>query len=205
MRRSTFLRELEKVREYSYYIEDSLKKLEGTASTLVTREGIMEMFRKDVDLIKEDYKKGDISRREAKQSLQDLLRITDELERYVLEIRKLFLKLEEISHSILRKLIEPPEFGVPITVVKGEIREFISQTLEDEIPKREFGVLEVANLSENECKQKINGFIDEYSSGLVITQPELESFIIKILNSARVRFEAKKVGMRIIFTVEGFE
>ncbi len=201
----TFPRKFEEVREYSHYIMDNLKKLEEITPTLVTKEGIIEIFSKDVNLIKEDYKKGNISKREAEKLLEDLHGIAGELERYISEIRELFLKLEESSRSISRKFIEPPEFGVPITVVKEEVRKVINRVLKDGVPKREFGVLELANLSESDVDKKIHDFIDEHSSGLVITLPELERCVIKILNNARVKFETKKVGRRTIFIVEGFE
>ena len=203
MRRCTFLRKLEDVERHCSNIMSMLKELDKEATSLITKEEIVELFEKDANSIKESYERGEISRKEAQQLLQDLHRVADELERYISHVREIFLKLEENSRSILRKLIEPPQFGVPVTVVKGEIKRLINQILGEDIPKREFGVLEVSNLSESECRQKIHEFINEYSSGLVITQPELSECLTKILNDAHVRFEVKKVGVKIIFMVEG--
>jgi len=203
MRQCAFIKKLEEVRENCHRIIDLLEKLHSTAPQLITEEGIMKLFEDDANSIKEDYERGKISRKEAQQLLQDLHRVADELERYVSHVQEIFLKLEEDSHLILKKLIEPPQFGVPVTVVKGEIKRLINQILGEDIPKREFGVLEVSNLSESECRQKIHEFINEYSSGLVITQPELSECVTKILNDAHVRFEVKKVGVKIIFMVEG--
>jgi len=203
MRRCTFLRKLEDVERHCSSIIDRFKELDRKATNLITKEEIVELFEKDANSIKESYERGEISRKEAQQLLQDLHRVADELERYISHIREIFLKLEEDSRSILRKLIEPPQFGVPVTVVKGEIKRLINQILGEDIPKREFGVLEVSNLSESGCRQKIHEFINEYSSGLVITQPELSECLTKILNDAHVRFEVKKVGVKIIFMVEG--
>jgi len=202
MRQCTFLRKLEDVERLCFKIMDMLKELDGEATNLITEGEIVKLFEKDANSIKEGYEMKEISRKEAQQLLQDLHRVADELERYISHVREIFLKLEEDSHSILRKLIEPPQLGVPVTVVKGEIKRLINQILEKDIPKREFGVLEVSNLSESECRQKIHEFINEYSSGLVITQPELSDHVTKILSDAHVRFEVKKVGLKIIFMVE---
>ena len=164
MHRCTFLRKLEYVERHCSNIMSMLKELDKEATSLITKEEIVKLFEKDANLIKEDYERGEVSRKEAQQLLQDLHRVADELERYISHVREIFLKLEENSRSILRKLIEPPQFGVPVTVVKGEIKRFINQILGEDIPKREFGVLEVSNLSESECRQKIHEFINDYSS-----------------------------------------
>lgn len=202
MRQCTFLRKLEDVERRCSNIIGMLKELDKEATSLITKEGIVKLFKEDVNSIKEDYERGKISRKEAQQLLQDLQRVTDELEKYISHVRKIVLKLEEDSLSILRKLIEPPQFGVPVTIVKEEIGRLINQILKEELPRKEFGVLEVSNLSKGELRQKIYEFIDEYYSGLIITPPELSECITKILSNLYMRFDVKKVGVKVIFMVE---
>jgi len=202
MRQCEFLRKLEDVKGYYFKIMDILKKLEEDGTTLITKEGIVKLFEKDANSIKEDYEKGKISRKEAQKLLEDLQEVNGELEKYISHAREVFLELETNSRSILRKLIEPSHFGVPVAVVKKEVKEVINRKLGRGIPKKEFGILELSNLSESECRQKIHEFLYEHSSGLVITQPELSECVAEILSDVRVRFEVKKVGEKVIFTIE---
>jgi len=203
MRRCEFLRKLEEIKGYYFKIMDILKKLEEEGTTLITKEGIVKLFEKDANSIKEDYEKGKISRKEAQKLLEDLQEVNDELEKYISYARELFLELETYSHSILRKLIEPPHFGVPVAVVKKEVEEVINRRLGKSIPKRGFGILELSNLSESECRQKIHEFLYEHSSGLVIAQPELGECVAEILGDVHVRFEVKKVEEKVVFIMEG--
>lgn len=206
MRQFTISRKLDEIDRIRYVFKESFAELEKIVPSLVTENGILEMFEQDMELIKEKYNRGEISRKEALQLLEELDKVADELERYVLRARELLIELERENDTALRKLrkfIEPPQMGIPISIVKGKIKDSIGKIAKRGLPKKEFRILDVSDYSENRCKEEILEFLEEYFSGIVIARPELKECIMEILSERGVKFEVKEMGTKTIFIVEG--
>ncbi|ACS89622.1 hypothetical protein [Thermococcus sibiricus] len=208
MRRPTLVKNLIELEEMNAQIRRTSRGLEEIVPSLLTEEGIARMFKKDKDQIIIDYKKGLISRKEALQQLKELEDIAEDLKKYVFEARELLEKLEIETQKMIIKLREFNEFprvGVPIEYVKERIKEDLRKA-GDELPKKEFGVLDVPEFQRDEYEDALDAikeFLEEYYSGVIVAQPRLKESIIEFLHRNGVRFDVKEVASRIVFTVEG--
>lgn len=205
MRVSTFLKNLYEIEERNEVVRKTLTDLEKIVPPLLTEEGVVGMFERDKERIKADYKKGLISRKEAFQQLKELEYVADNLEKYVFEVRTLLKELERETQEMiieLRRFREVPRAGVSIDYVKGRIKKSLREA-EEELPKKEFGILDVSGLPKDKCERTIREFLEEYYSGVIVAQPRLREFIIELLHGTGVRFEVKEMASRIVFTVEG--
>ncbi|ADT84837.1 hypothetical protein [Thermococcus barophilus] len=210
MRQFTIFRKLEEIDRIRYVFKEFFEKLEKIVPSLVTEDGILEIFEQDMELIQEMYNRGEISRKEALQLLRELDEVADDLEEYVLRVRERLIELERENLAALgklRKSIEPPQIGIPIVIVKEKIKDSIRKIAGSGLPKKDFGILNVSDYPRNYCKEeikeKILGFLEEYSSGIVIARSELKECIMGILSERGMKFEVKEMGTKTIFIVEG--
>lgn len=207
MRRPTIVKNLIELEEMNAQIRRTSRGLEEIVPSLLTEEGIVRMFEKDKEQIIADYKRGLISRKEALQQLKELEDFVDDLnlEGHVSRVRGLLEELEIETQEMIIKLKEFNEFprvGVPIEYVKERIKRSLRKASE-ELPKKEFRILDVSDLQKDICERVIKEFLEEYYSGVMVAQPRLKESIIEFLHRNGVRFDVKEVASRIVFTVEG--
>ena len=209
MRRSTISLMMDTLEEMNKkmnaHITKTLTDLEKIVPSLLTEEGIVRMFENDKEQIIADYKRGLISRKEAFQQLKELEDAVDDLEKYVSWVRRVLERLEmETQRMIveLKRFNEFPRVGVPIEYVKERIKRSLRKASE-ELPKKEFKILDVSDLQKDICECAIKEFLEEYYSGVIVAQPRLKESITEFLHRNGVRFEVKEVASRIVFTVEG--
>ncbi|MCD6131079.1 MAG: hypothetical protein J7J61_03100 [Candidatus Hydrothermae bacterium] len=207
MRRPTIVKNLIELEEMNAQIRRTSRGLEEIVPSLLTEEGIVRMFEKDKEQIIADYKRGLISRKEALQQLKELEDFVNDLnlEGHVSRVRGLLEKLEIETQEMVIKLKEFNEFprvGVPIEYVKERIKRSLRKASE-ELPKKEFRILDVSDLQKDICERVIKEFLEEYYSGVMVAQPRLKESIIEFLHRNGVRFDVKEVASRIVFTVEG--
>jgi len=200
-----FEREMDKIKEMHRELVHATKQMKTSALLLITIEGLSELLNKEINNIKDEYTKGKISRRKAKDALERILNSINNLERYIFLVRDIFEKLQSEIYEITREIIKVPKYGVSIDYVKNELKKTIKEKLEKDFPKKDFSILELHDNTQSDFKEKIYDFLFEYKSGLIITDHHYDKLITGILDNAGVKFEKISINEKIIIVIHKFE
>lgn len=186
-----------KLRDYKVRILDMkgfVERLEEEARSIKTTK-IKDLFEKDAKEIAERYKKGEIQKIEAIHELERLKKFAEK------ELQQFMVEMDTEVEMIIKKLkgfLKPKIFGVPLEIVISEIISYIEDITRNELPKKDFGYLNVTGENEANLKEKLEMHLDEYRSGVIVSSEEFLNYIEETLENLEITFEVKKLPKKAV-------
>ena len=194
---------------------------------LTNASSIEKMFLEDAKRIKEAYLNNTLSKAEAEKALRDLKECARKLLQEIPDssrkqcrqivfisgdVERTFHELEGAFRAVIHNLEKfhkfsyPPEYGVPVSILVARIEEGIANIIGQggELPKKEFGILQLSKTDHARVEEKVTAFLREYSSGVIIaSDSDLKENVLETLKKhEELQIDEREIRNNYLFMVQ---
>ena len=179
---------------------NSLKELKREITPIIMVHTLKEMFELDAQEIRNDLSRKKIIKSHALKALEILKKDAKEIGRDNKELEERLFYIEKETVNLIEKILQISGNSVPIDSVIDDIIEDIDQTGND-LPKSNFGILEIKDIDPSEVRSRILTFLDDYHSGIIVLSKQQRKLIdeVSVTTNSNFDFSEKSSILICIF------